>query len=58
MSEEIDIKEIAPKLIENNKKLIKFMLERKEMDEKIGKLLKELKDKVKNEQKRKKGNKH
>lgn len=45
MSEETQ-KEID-KCVENNKKIIKMMLERKEIDKQIGELLKRLKDRVK-----------
>ena len=45
MSEEVS-KDID-KCVENNKKIIKMMLERREIDKQIGELLKRLKDKVK-----------
>ena len=45
MNKEID-KDID-KCVENNKKIIKMMLERKEIDKQIGELLKRLRDKVK-----------
>ena len=50
MNEEID-KEIE-KCVEHNKAIIKLMLESKEVNKKIGELLKQLKDKVDNESKK------
>ena len=45
MSEEVT-KDID-KCVENNKKIIKMMLERKEIDKQIGELIKRIGDKVK-----------